>query len=95
MIMHSKFKSYVNININTAVEVKLTELGMTILTNHYFKYFAETGIKNTKLYINGLINKKGYIRFSMWDFMSIFGKNMHMGSYPVIENNDMKIYLEG
>jgi len=90
--MHNKCNIYIDVNINTTVEVKLTELGLKVLTEYCFKYFGDIDI-TPDAYIKSLTNKDGYAMFSMWDFMNIFGKSMYMGSDPVIENNNIKIYL--
>lgn len=69
-------------NINTMVEVKLTEYGKKILVDHYTKY-------DQKDYILDKISPNDVYKAELWHVMNIFGECLWMGNnkIPFKQNN--------
>ena len=63
----------IEINLNDEIKVQLTEHGEEILLKHY--NWSE------------VIDKEGYRKFQLWDFINIYGKHIYHGSKQVIKNN--------
>ena len=77
-------------NINDFIKVKLTEHGKSILD----KYVSEQLEKVSYLhlprdYTPYPTDCTGYIKFTLWEFMNIFGSYFWNGSIPVIEHNEI------
>lgn len=77
-------------NINKEILVKLNEQGFL----HWKKkddaiYFHPSVIKYQKSIkeYEALADEKGYIKFQMWDFFSIFGSELCNGMRPLFETN--------
>lgn len=74
-------KTYLPININDSVKIKLNEAGY----KHMVKYHKAIALfENTKdryniEYFKAKANKEGYTEFQLWDFMQIFGSHTCMG----------------
>lgn len=76
-------------NINDIIKVKLTEHGRNMHAQNYKKYLGENF--NKKYYLPA-IDKEGFTKYQLWEFMNIFGEHMFNGAEQVIENN--LIYFE-
>ena len=76
-------------NINDEIKVKLTEYGNSILE----KDITDTAgmLKNFSYpeYFPYHTDKDGYIEFTLWNFMRIFGRYFYNGCSQIIENNEI------
>lgn len=69
------------LNVNTEVEVKLTEKGKEILKNW-----------NEKIY--GFKISEDKFKRPLWELMLIFGPKMHMASKIPFINNEINVLIE-
>ncbi len=76
-------------NINDKIKVRLTEYGNSILekdvtdTVGMFKNFSYPE------YSPYHTDEDGYIEFTLWEFMQIFGKYFYNGCSQIIEHNEI------
>lgn len=78
------------INFNDAIKVKLTPHGADI----YYHRYDELNKKAEKVVIEPKlpkIDEDGYTRFSLWDFISLYGEHVGLGKKNVIEPIDIVI----
>ena len=65
-------------NINSSINVKLTETGMAILRNRHNelqqKFPAVGEFKAPE------VDENGYCSFQLWELMQVFGNYMYMGN---------------
>ncbi len=79
-------------NINDRIRVKLTEHGRSVLDKDVENTLSTSTIKtliSDKTYYPYHIDKDGYIEFTLWDFMRIFGPHFWNGCPQIIENNEI------
>ena len=77
-------------NINDEIKVKLTAHGKDILDKDVENILPimKTCISD-KTYYPYHVDKDGYIKFQLWNFMRIFGSHFWNGCPQVIENNEI------
>lgn len=66
-----------SINLNQSVKVKLSDVGLKILSEHYSQY----DFKTHNIEFKQSIDDEGHFKTQLWDLMNIFGKHIHM-VYP-------------
>ena len=71
-------------NINDYVKVKLTAHGYNVHEMHYKKYL---GANYNEKYYAPAVDREGFTKYQLWEFMNIFGEYMFNGSEQVIEDN--------
>lgn len=77
-------KAYKNTNFNYRIKVKLTKEGKSIYEKHYADFDCEAPTLE--------IDKEGYSKFQIHNFMNIFGKNLFMGSkLPCLMNCKIQV----
>ncbi len=84
-------------NINGVIWAKLTPEGWT----HWLKDFNKYTVENEWIKMRGLKiwakkyhgKKDGWVRFQMWNFMSIFGPKTGMG-FPNLFETGIKIEID-
>lgn len=69
------------VNLNDFVRFKLTDYGKRV----YDQWFIDLRIKPVEL----RIDKDGYTKMQLWQFMEIFGPHIHMWEENVIEPLDL------
>ena len=74
------------ININDEIKVKLTGYGKKKHCEHYIEYTPD--IFSTDKIIPK-VDKEGYTKYQLWEFMNIFGIHLYNGAKQVIENNEI------
>lgn len=81
------------INLNDRIKVKLTPLGVEIYYHQYDelnKQIKERGGKQLEPRMPE-IDKDGYTKFTLWNFMELYGEHMGMCKKNVIEPLDIII----
>jgi len=76
------------ININTEIEVELTDAGIKQY-NCYYKELNKTLNKMGWNSIRPIKLKKGLNKFMLWEFMQIFGNGYYMGEDALTKNNNI------
>lgn len=71
--------TFANSNLNDYIKVKLTEYGRKI----YRSSFVSLGLPEPRINVD----KDGYTRFQIYDFINVFGEHMHMGCELPCETN--------
>lgn len=69
-------------NINDSIKVKLTVHGRDILYTHVANTHAT-------IYYHYNPDEDGYIKFTLWEFMQIFGSHLWNSCKQVIEQNEI------
>lgn len=80
------------LNLNTVVYVKLTEEGQKIFRHRWddLRKLTESGAYLPDNFKS--VDKNGYSKFMLWDFMNIYGPYMRIGRLDqVIVDNDIFI----
>lgn len=77
--------TFANSNLNDFIKVKLTEYGRKI----YRSSFVSLGLPEPRINVD----KDGYTRFQMHDFIHVFGKHIYMGCELPCETN-IQIQIE-
>lgn len=67
----------IEVSLNDYISVKLTKTGLAIMKAHYDEVF--TG-RLAEYRPRVEIDKNGYTRFQIWEFMSYFGKYSYNGN---------------
>lgn len=69
-----------DVNLNEYIKVKLTDKGKEIYKNYYHDIDDE--------YVPTLdVDKEGFCKFQLWEFMQIFGEHFRMGGGSPCETN--------
>lgn len=66
----------VSVNLNSDIYVRLTEFGKSVLKEQYNLVFKNYPINDKPSFV---VDKDGYTRFQIWDFMRTFGEYAYCG----------------
>ena len=77
---------YVKINLNDKIKVKLTAHGLTVYKDFYKKFNIPA--------LSLKIDEDGYAIFQLWDFIHIFGDEIHIGARNVIAPLDILVEID-
>ena len=81
----------VKVNLSDTVFVRLTEAGVV----RHYEYYREMAhmmrrsIRSIKPPLK--MDKEGWVEFTFWDLMQIFGTKMLIGNRLMFANGDMRI----
>lgn len=67
-------------NLNESIKVKLKESGYQILADSFNKTLTYS--KYSVQYFKNKVDKDGYYRIQVWEFMQIFGPHIRLGMNP-------------
>ena len=73
---------FLEINFNQKIYVKLTDMGF----EYWYDYVSSAPIKLKKITLENLkdeADSDGYVFFSIWDFMMIFGRTIRPYETPI------------
>lgn len=68
-----------SLNINAAVYVKLTELGLKILEDRHNLLYKIYSPWSDKEWVPPEVDEDGYSRFQLWELFESFGKDIYHG----------------
>lgn len=81
-------------NINDQIEVKLTDRGKSILNEYVTEQLEKVSYLNLPAdYMPYKTDSRGYIKFTLWKFINIFGGHFWNGGPQLVENNEI-IFIE-
>ena len=83
-----------NCNVNDRIKVKLTEYGNFILEKDITDTLGMLKNFICQEYPSYHIDENGYMEFTLWDFMRIFGAYFYNGCPQIIEHNEI-IFIDG
>lgn len=79
------------LNLNTVIRVKLTEEGQKIYKHRWDELRNLTGNSDYLPDDSKPVDKDGYSKFMLWEFMNIYGPYMKIGRSGQIVKNDIFI----
>jgi hypothetical protein len=89
--------SRLTFNLNQRIYAKLTPDGERQLRDHYAAECRMAGVDGkgyARMIDMHCTTRDGEWTFSLWQFMEIFGPNMHIGMNLISENNTIEMRLE-
>jgi len=78
------------INVNRQILVSLTDHGEDVLRKHYEAFMSKPAAQAILV----LNRKEAKYKFTLWEFMKIFGKEYYMGTYKIPTVNNVIELLE-
>lgn len=80
-------------NMNDQVRVKLTPYGMNCLRSHLIEYnnFREQFAAAPLPFTLPTTDAEGYMTWSLWELMNIFGKYHSVGHPVIFEDNSVLV----
>ena len=85
-------ESRLTVNVNSFIKVKLTDYGVSMY-DKYIRNYCPGFLRKHGEMITPEIDKYGYSKFQLWEFMNIFGEYFYMANTNnVIYKNE--IYIE-
>ena len=82
------------LNLNEAIKVKLTPLGVNIFYHQYDEVNKVLSQRGGKQIASSMprIDENGFTKFQLHYFMKLYGNYMRLGAENVIENLSIYIY---